>query len=68
MINKKGILKKVFVLTLVGGLAFWLSNFAISRTAIDKTKAWIRTKNGLPYDYGGSGNPGRSPNEPRYAE
>jgi len=34
MINKKGILKKVFVLTLVGGLAFWLSNFAISRTAI----------------------------------
>lgn len=30
----------------------------ISRTAIDKTKAWIRTKNGLPYDYGGSGNPG----------
>jgi len=34
MINKKGILKKVFVLTLVGGLAFWLANFAISRTAI----------------------------------
>ena len=34
MINKKGILKKVLVLTLVGGLAFWLANFAISRTAI----------------------------------
>lgn len=34
MINKKGIMKKVFVLTLVGGLAFWLANFAISRTAI----------------------------------
>jgi hypothetical protein len=34
MINKKGFLKKVFVLTLVGGLAFWLANFAISRTAI----------------------------------
>ena len=24
----------MFVLTLVGGLAFWLANFAISRTAI----------------------------------
>ena len=34
MINKKGILKKVLVLTLAGGLAFWLANFAISRTAI----------------------------------
>ena len=34
MINKKGIFKKVLVLTLVGGLAFWLANFAISRTAI----------------------------------
>ena len=34
MINKKGILKKVLVPTLVGGLAFWLANFAISRTAI----------------------------------
>ncbi len=30
----KDIWKKVFVLTLVGGLAFWLANFAISRTAI----------------------------------
>jgi len=34
MINKKGILNKMLVLTLVGGLAFWLANFAISRTAI----------------------------------
>src|SRR5512137_1365678 len=34
MKNKKLILKKVFVLTLVGDLAFWLANFAISRTAI----------------------------------
>ncbi len=34
MKNSKGILKKVFVLTLVGGLAFWLANFAISRTPI----------------------------------
>ncbi len=34
MINKKGILKNVLVLTLVGGLVFWLANFAISRTAI----------------------------------
>jgi len=33
MNNKKGILKKVLVLTMVGGLAFWLTNFAISRTA-----------------------------------
>lgn len=34
MNNKEGILKKVLVLTLVGGLAFWLANFAISRTGI----------------------------------
>ena len=34
MINKKGILKKGLMLTLAGGLAFWLANFAISRTAI----------------------------------
>ncbi len=34
MENSKGIWKKVFVLTLVGGLAFWLANFAISRTPI----------------------------------
>jgi hypothetical protein len=34
MKNSKGIWKKVFVLTLIGGLAFWLANFAISRTAI----------------------------------
>lgn len=34
MKNSKGIWKKTFVLTLVGGLAFWLVNFAISRTAI----------------------------------
>jgi hypothetical protein len=34
MINKNGILKKVLVLTLMGGLAFWLANFAISRTEI----------------------------------
>ncbi|PKL58128.1 MAG: hypothetical protein CVU42_16495 [Chloroflexi bacterium HGW-Chloroflexi-4] len=31
--NKKGIFKKVLVLTLVGGMAFWLANFAISRTS-----------------------------------
>jgi hypothetical protein len=30
----KGIWKKALVLALVGGLAFWLANFAISRTAI----------------------------------
>ena len=30
----KGIWNKAFVLTLVGGLAFWLANFGISRTAI----------------------------------
>ena len=34
MKNSKGIWKKAFVLTLVGCLAFWLANFAISRTAI----------------------------------
>ena len=34
MNNTKGIWKKAFVLTLVGGLAFWLANFAISRTPI----------------------------------
>lgn len=34
MKNTKGTWKKAFVLTLVGGLAFWLANFAISRTGI----------------------------------
>ena len=34
MKNSKGIWKKAFALTLVGGMAFWLANFAISRTAI----------------------------------
>ena len=34
MKNLKGIWKKAFVLTLVGCLAFWLANFAISRTPI----------------------------------
>jgi hypothetical protein len=34
MKNSKGIWRKAFVLTLVGGLAFWLANFAISRTPI----------------------------------
>jgi hypothetical protein len=34
MKNSKRIWKKAFVLTLVGGLAFWLANFAISRTLI----------------------------------
>ena len=34
MKNAKGIWKKAFVLTVVGGLAFWLANFAISRTPI----------------------------------
>ena len=34
MKSSKGIWNKAFVLTLVGGLAFWLANFAISRTAI----------------------------------
>jgi hypothetical protein len=34
MISKKGFLKKVLALTLVGAIAFWLANFAISRTTI----------------------------------
>lgn len=34
MKNSKEIWKKALVLTLVGGLAFWLANFAISRTGI----------------------------------
>lgn len=34
MIQSKVIRKNVFVLTVVGGLAFWLANFAISRTPI----------------------------------
>jgi len=34
MKNSKGNWKKAFILTLVGGLAFWLANYAISRTAI----------------------------------
>jgi len=34
MKNSNRIWKEVFVLTLVGGLAFWLANFAISRTPI----------------------------------
>lgn len=32
--GSKGLWKKTFVLTLVGGLAFWLANFVISRTPI----------------------------------
>ena len=32
--GSKGILKRTFVLAVVGGLAFWLANFAISRTPI----------------------------------
>jgi hypothetical protein len=34
MNHSKSILKNTLVLTLAGGLAFWLANFAISRTAI----------------------------------
>ncbi len=34
MKNSKDIWEKAFVLTLVGGLAFWLANLAISRTSI----------------------------------
>ncbi len=34
MKNSNGTWKKTFVLTLGGGLAFWLANFAISRTPI----------------------------------
>jgi hypothetical protein len=34
MIPKKGIWKRVFVLAIAGGLAFWVANFAISLTPI----------------------------------
>lgn len=34
MNTSKEIWKKAFVLTLVGSLAFWLANFAISRTSV----------------------------------
>jgi hypothetical protein len=34
MKNSKGIWKKALVLTLMGGMAFWLANFVISRTPI----------------------------------
>ena len=34
MENSKGIWKRAFNLTLFGGLAFWLTNFVISRTPI----------------------------------
>jgi uncharacterized protein YacL len=34
MKNSKRIWKKAFILTLVGGLAFWLANFAISITPL----------------------------------
>ena len=34
MKNSKGIWRRAFVLAFVGGLAFWLANFAISRTPI----------------------------------
>jgi len=34
MTQSKGIWRKVLVLAIVGGLAFWLTNFAISRTPI----------------------------------
>ena len=34
MKNSKGIWRKAFILAVAGGLAFWLANFAISRTAI----------------------------------
>lgn len=47
MNNKKGIFKKVLPLTLVGGLAFWLANFAISRTAI---AAEYRTAMSISYN------------------
>jgi hypothetical protein len=47
MENSKGIWKKVFVLTLAGGLAFWLANFAISRTAI---AAEYRAAMSISYD------------------
>jgi len=34
MKNSKGIWRKAFILAVAGGLAFWLANFAISRTPI----------------------------------
>jgi hypothetical protein len=34
MTQSKGIWRKVVILAIVGGLAFWLTNFAISRTPI----------------------------------
>jgi hypothetical protein len=34
MIQSKGIWRKAFKLAIVGGLAFWVTNFAISRTPI----------------------------------
>jgi hypothetical protein len=34
MTQSKGIWRKVLVLAIVGGLAFWVTNFAISRTPI----------------------------------
>jgi hypothetical protein len=34
MKSSKGIWRKVFLLTVAGGLAFWLANFVISRTSI----------------------------------
>jgi len=34
MVQKEGILGRALVLAAVGGVAFWLANFAISRTAI----------------------------------
>ena len=46
MKNSKGIWKKAFVLSLVGGLAFWLANFAISLTPI---AAEYRAAMSIPY-------------------
>jgi hypothetical protein len=46
MKNSKGIWKKAFVLTLVGGLVFWLANLAISRT---DTAAEYRTVMSISY-------------------
>jgi hypothetical protein len=34
MTQSKGIWRKVAILTIVGGLAFWVTNFAISRTPL----------------------------------
>jgi len=34
MTQSKGIWRKVIILAIVGGLAFWITNFAISRTPI----------------------------------